>query len=49
MWPESQKFQAKIVAMFRYADFDPNAKTTIMIFPAGGGEVRFLVDFAHIE
>lgn len=48
-WPDSQKFHAKIVAMFRYADFNPNAKTTITIFPAGGGEVRFLVDFAHIE
>ena len=48
-WPESQKFHAKIVAMFRYADFDPNAKTLITIFPAGGGEVRCLVDFAHIE
>jgi hypothetical protein len=46
---ESQKFYAKIVATFRYADFDPHARTTIRIFPAGGGEVRFLVDFAHIE
>lgn len=49
MWPDSPKFQAKVVASFRYADFDPNAKTTITIFPSGGGEVRFLVDFAHIE
>lgn len=48
-WPEPQKFHAKIVATFRYNDFDPNARTTIMIFPAGGGEVRVLVDFAHIE
>ncbi|MBS0150481.1 MAG: hypothetical protein JSR31_06025 [Nitrospira sp.] len=48
-WPESQEFHAKIVATFRYADFDPNARTTITIFPADGGEVRFVVDFAHIE
>ncbi len=48
-WPESQKFHAKIVATFRYADFDQNARTTITIFPAGGGEVRVLVDFAYIE
>lgn len=48
-WPESQKFLAKIVATFRYNDFDPNARTTITIFPAGGGEVRVVVDFAHIE
>ena len=48
-WPESQKFLAKIVATFRYNDFDPNARTTITIFPAGGGEVRVLVDFAHLE
>ena len=48
-WPESPKFQAKVVATFRYTDFDPNARTTITIFPAHGGEVRFLVDFASIE
>ncbi len=47
--PESEKFHAKIVATFRYNDFDPNARTMIMIFPASGGEVRFLVDFSHIE
>jgi hypothetical protein len=48
-WPQSPKFQAKVVASFRYADFNPNARTTITIFPAGGGEVRFVVDFSHIE
>ncbi len=47
--PESEKLYAKIVATFRYNDFDPNARTMIMIFPASGGEVRFLVDFSHIE
>lgn len=49
VWPHSPKFRAKIVATFRYADFDPNAQTSIIIFPATGGEVRFSVDFAKIE
>ena len=48
-WPESPKFRAKVVATFRYADFDPNAPTTIIIFPASGGEVRFTLSFADIE
>lgn len=43
------RFQAKVVASFRYADFDPKARTTITIFPSGGGEIRFLVDFTRIE
>lgn len=48
-WPESQKFWAKVVATFSYADFDPKARTTITIFPATGGEIRFLLNFADIE
>jgi hypothetical protein len=48
-WPESPKFKAKVVAAFRYADFDPNAHTIITVFPATGGEVRFAVDFGDIE
>ena len=48
-WPDSPKFRAKVVATFRYADFDPNAQTSIIVFPATGGEVRFSVDFAKIE
>ena len=48
-WPESPKFRAKVVATFRYADFDPNAPTTIIVFPATGGEVRFTLSFADIE
>ena len=48
-WPESPKFRAKIVATFRYADFDPNARTTITAFPASGGEVHFSLNFAEIE
>ena len=48
-WPESKKFRAKIVATFRYADFDPKAKSTITIFPATGGELHVPVNFADIE
>lgn len=49
MWPDSPKFQAKIVTAFRYTDFDPQAQTTITVFPASGGELRFPLDFAAIE
>ncbi len=48
-WPHSPKFRAKVVAKFRYADFDPNAQTSIIVFPATGGEARFSVDFAKIK
>lgn len=45
-WPESPRFKAKVIASFNYADFDPNAKTTITVFPANGGETSFTVDFS---
>jgi len=48
-WPESPRFKAKVVASFNYADFDPNAKTTITIFPSNGGESSFGVDFSQIH
>ncbi len=48
-WPESPKFTAKVVAAFKYADFDPNAHTIITVFPATGGEIRFAVNFREIE
>ncbi len=48
-WPESPRFTARVVALFNYADFDSKAKTTITVFPASGGELRFSVDFAQIE
>jgi hypothetical protein len=48
-WPESPRFRAKVVAAFNYADFDPNANTTITVFPANGGESRFRVDFSQIH
>lgn len=48
-WPESPQFAAKVVAAFQYADFDPNAHTTITVFPATGGELRFAVNFQELE
>ncbi len=48
-WPQSPRFQARVVALFNYADFDPRVPTTISVFPASGGEIRFSVDFAHFE
>jgi len=48
-WPQSPRFKAKVVASFNYTDFDPNAKTTITVFPANGGESSFYVDFSQIH
>jgi hypothetical protein len=48
-WPESPRFKAKVVASFNYADFDPNAKSTITVFPSNGGETSFTVDFSQIH
>lgn len=49
VWPKSPKFRAKVVATFSYADFDPNAQTAIIIFPAAGGEIRFSLNLAEID
>jgi hypothetical protein len=48
-WPRSPKFRGKVVATFRYTDFNPHAQTTITVFPASGGEVSFSLHFADIE
>jgi hypothetical protein len=48
-WPKSPRFKAKVVASFNYTDFDPNAKTTITVFPANGGASSFSVDFSQIH
>jgi hypothetical protein len=48
-WPESPRFKAKVVASFNYADFDPNAKSTITVFASNGGETSFTVDFSQIH
>ena len=47
--PEAPKFQAKVVATFSYAEFDPKAQTTITVFPASGGRINFRLNFADIE
>ena len=49
VWPESPQFKAKVVASFNYADFAPNAKTTITVFPSNGGESSFTIDFSEIH
>ncbi|HEU5407609.1 MAG TPA: hypothetical protein VFU48_07565 [Nitrospira sp.] len=49
VWPESPKFRAKVVVTFKYADFDPNAQTTVTVFPAAGGEANFSLNFAEID
>lgn len=48
-WPESPRFKAKVVASFKYTDFDPRAKTTITVYPATGGESSFHIDFSGIH
>lgn len=48
-WPKSPRFKAKVIASFNYADFDPNANTTITVFPANGGESSFNIDFSGIH
>ena len=48
-WPERPRFKAKVVASFDYDGFDPQAKTTITVFPASGGAESFVLDFAGIQ
>jgi hypothetical protein len=48
-WPERPRFRAKVIASFNYSDFDPQAKTTITVFPASGGAESFVLDFAGIQ
>ena len=49
VWPSSPRFKAKMVGAFNYADFDPMANSVIIIFPAGGGEIRFALNFSEIK
>ena len=48
-WPQAPAYKAKVVATFAYDEFNPTAKTTLSIFPAGGGEISFALDFAQFE
>ena len=47
-WPKSPAYRAKVVASFAYGDFDPLAPTQLSLFPQGGGEISFALDFAAI-
>lgn len=47
-WPKAPRYKAKVIGSFRYDAFDPNAKTTIMVFPSKGKEVSFDVEFSNI-
>ena len=49
VWPKSPRFKAKVVASFRYADFDPKIRTTIAVYPATGGESNFPMNFGEID
>jgi hypothetical protein len=49
VWPKSPRFKAKVVASFNYADFDPQAQTTITVYPAIGGESSFPINFGEID
>ncbi|RMH07714.1 MAG: hypothetical protein D6704_04420 [Nitrospirae bacterium] len=48
IWPNSPRYQAKVIAAFRYEDFDPHAMTTLLVFPGQGGEQAFKLDFSQI-
>ncbi|CUQ67495.1 hypothetical protein [Candidatus Nitrospira inopinata] len=42
-------FRAKVVAAFKYDEFDPLAETTITVFPSKGEAVSFVLDFSRID
>lgn len=48
IWPNEPRYKAKVIGSFQYDAFDPNAKTTIMVFPSKGEEVSFDVEFSII-
>ncbi len=48
VWPRAPRYKAKVIGSFRYDAFDPNAKTTIIVFPSKGEEVLFDVEFSNI-
>lgn len=48
-WPKAPAYRAKVVASFSYGDLDPLAKTRLSVFPSGGGEVSFDLDFSQID
>ena len=48
VWPRAPRYKAKVIGSFQYDAFDPNAKTTIIVFPSQGDEVSFDVEFSNI-
>ena len=48
-WPNDPAYRAKVVASFSYADLDPLARAKLSIYPAGGGEVSFDLDFSKTD
>ena len=49
VWPNAPAYRAKIVASFHYADLAPRAAAKLSVFPSGGGEVSFDLDFSQID
>ncbi len=41
-------YRAKIVGLFPYGTFKPEASTTLLVFPGVGGEMRFELDLSTI-
>jgi hypothetical protein len=41
-------YRAKIVGLFSYGTFKPEAATTLLVFPGAGGEIRFELDLSTI-
>ena len=48
VWPDAPRYKARVIGSFQYDAFDPNGKTTIMVFPSKGDEVSFDVEFSRI-
>src|SRR5436309_153228 len=49
VWLQAPAYRAKVVASFPYAELDRRAEPIISVFPAGGGQVSFDLDFSRIE
>lgn len=49
VWPNAPAYRAKIVASFNYSDLSPWDTAKLSVFPLGGGEVTFDLDFSRID
>ncbi|MEE8303117.1 MAG: hypothetical protein V3S24_11860 [Candidatus Tectomicrobia bacterium] len=43
-----QVFRAKIIGVFSYGSLDLESRTTLLVFPGTGGDIRFDLDFSAI-